>query len=334
CVRSCGRRWASTKACWPERRMSRVLVTGSTGFVGRELCSTLAAAGFTVRGVVRTEGRSPADCAETVVVKNIDGATQWSPALDGVESVVHLAAKAHVTRRSTPSAEYIALNANGTQALAAASAAAGVRRFVYLSSVKVNGSSTTDRPFRADDEAQPDGPYGHSKWLAEKYLAQVSMRSRMEPVIVRPPLVYGPGVKANFRSLLTWVERGWPLPFAAIQNRRSLVSIWNLADLIVTILRHRGSAEGTWMVSDGNDLSTPALIELIAAAMGRHPRLLPIPTNILRTVGLLGALGGAIERLCGSLAIDMSRTRSTFAWTPPVPVEEAISRTVSAYLRE
>jgi nucleoside-diphosphate-sugar epimerase len=312
--------------------MPRALVTGSTGFVGRQLCETLTAAGLTVRAAVRTEARAPVGCAETVVVKNIGGATQWSAALDGVDFVVHLAAKAHVRQRSARSAEYVEVNANGTLALAAASVTAGIRRFVYLSSVKVNGSSTTDRPFSADDAPNPDGPYGHSKWLGETHLAEVSAPSRMDSVIVRPPLIYGPAVKANFLALLRWVDKGWPLPLGAVQNRRSLVSIWNLTDLILTILQYRGPAQGTWMVSDGDDLSTPALVGLIAGAMRRRARLVRIPTGVLRTVGSLAGLGDPVEKLCGSLTIDISRTCNAFAWTPPVSVEEAVSRTVSAYL--
>lgn len=300
--------------------------------MGRELCGALAAAGLTVRGVVRAEGCAPAACAETVVVKNVDGATQWSDALEGVEFVVHLAAKAHVTQRSARGTEYMEVNANGTRALGVASAAAGIRRFVYLSSVKVNGSLTTDKPFSANDESHPDGPYGHSKWLGEKYLTEASARTGMDSVILRPPLIYGPGVRANFLSLLRWVDKGWPLPLGAVRNRRSLVSIWNLTDLVTTILRHSGSAAGTWMVSDGEDLSTPALIELIATAMRRRARLLPIPTGVLRALGSLAGFGGAMERLCGSLAVDMSGTCNAFGWSPPVSVEEGISRSVSAYL--
>lgn len=302
--------------------------------MGRQLCDALAAASFTVRGVVRAERCVPPPCAETVVVRNIDGSTQWSDALEGVEFVVHLAAKAHAMPQSSTRGEYIDVNADGTRALAAASAAANVRRFVYLSSVKVNGSSSTDRPFRADDEMHPDGLYGESKWLGEKYLSQASERSCMEPVILRSPLVYGPGVKANFFRLLRWVDRGLPLPFGAVRNRRSLVSIWNLTDLIVTILRHRGSAGGTWMISDGRDLSTPALIEFIAAAMRRPARLFRVPAGALRIVGSLAGFGRALDSLCGSLTVDMSETCTAFGWAPPIPLEDAISRTVSAYLQE
>jgi len=224
------------------------------------------------------------------------------------------------------------VNANATKALAYAATRLGVRRFVYLSTIKVNGSSTTNWPYRPDDEIRPDGVYGYSKWLGERYLIEASAGTGMEPVIVRPPLVYGPGVKANFLALLKWVDGGRPLPFGAVRNRRSLVSIWNLTDLVTTILRHPGAAAGTWMVSDGEDLSTPALIELIATAMRRRARLLPIPTGVLRALGSLAGFGGAVERLCGSLAVDMSGTCNAFGWSPPVSVEEGISRTVSAYL--
>lgn len=313
--------------------MPRVLVTGSTGFVGRELCRFLAAAGFIVRGVTRAGARAHPECAETVIVQDIDGRTSWSAALADVDFVVHLAAKAHDTRQNTGGAEYIRVNANGTKTLAAAAAAARVRRFIYLSTVKVNGASTRDEPFRADGEPHPVGPYGQSKWLGERYLLEASEHSRMEPVVLRPPLVYGPGVKANFLTLLKWVDRERPLPLGGVRNRRSLVSIWNLSDLILTILRHPESAGGTWMVSDGVDLSTPGLIELIAVAMKRRPRLLAIPTGVLRTLASVAGLGSTAERLCASLTVDISETRKAFAWNPPVSVEDGISRTVSTYLQ-
>jgi UDP-N-acetyl-alpha-D-quinovosamine dehydrogenase len=313
--------------------MVRVLVTGGSGFVGSELCRSLAEQGFRVRAVVRDGNRTPMGCDDVSVVEGIDSATQWSRPLDGIEAVVHLAAKAHVTRGDSQIAEYVEVNANATKCLAYAAVRAGVRRFVYLSSIKVNGLSTTDRPFRADDEVRPDGPYGYSKWLGERHLVEASAGTGMEAVIVRPPLVYGPGVKANFLALLRWVDRGWPLPLASVQNLRSLVSIWNLTDFIATLLRHSQSAAGTWLVSDGNDLSTPALIELIGSAMKRRVRLLAIPTSILRAVGAAMGVRSAVERLCGSLAVDMSATSGAFGWKPVISVEEGIDRTVSAYLR-
>jgi nucleoside-diphosphate-sugar epimerase len=313
--------------------MSRVLITGSSGFVGSALCRSLAASGLCVRAAVREQRRAPVGCSEITIIEKVDGATRWWRALEGVDLVVHLAAKAHVTRGALRTTEYLEVNSNGTRALAAASALAGVRRFIYLSSIKVNGSSTAGRPFRAEDEVRPDGVYGYSKWLGERYVTEASAGSRMEAVIVRPPLVYGPGVKANFLALLKWVDRGWPLPFGSVENARSLVSIWNLMDLIAVLLRCPRSAAGTWMVSDGNDLSTPELVELIGDAMKRPARLLRVPTGALRVIGSILRIGGGVERLCGSLAVDMSATKAAFNWNPPLTVQEAICRTVDAYMR-
>lgn len=313
--------------------MRRVLVTGSTGFVGRSLCPSLSEAGFLVRAVARNQSRAPEGCAEAIVVREIDSMTQWSSILEGVDAIVHLAARAHTTSGAARAAEYVELNSNATRALAAAAARMGVRKFIYLSTIKVNGSSTSGRPFRRDDEVQPDGVYGLSKWLGERYLVEASAGSLMEPVIVRPPLVYGPGVKANFLSLLKSIDKGWPLPIGAVHNARSLVSVWNLTHLIITLLQYPGSAAGTWLVSDGRDLSTPALIEMIAAAMGRRARLPELPIWALQAVGAVIRRGDAVERLCGSLAVDISATSNAFAWKPPVQVEEGVARTVAAYLR-
>jgi nucleoside-diphosphate-sugar epimerase len=312
--------------------MRRVLVTGSSGFVGNELCRTLAERGFSVRAVVRDQRRAPPTCDDVAVVEKMDGTTPWSRPLDGIDSVVHLAAKAHV-QRTTRLREYIEVNADATKCLAVAAAQAGVRRFVLLSSIKVNGFSTTKRPFQAGDEVRPDGPYGCSKWLAERHLAEASEVTRMEAVIVRPPLVYGPGVKANFLTLLRCIDRGWPLPFGSVENARSLVSIWNLSDFIVTLLRNSPSAKGTWLVSDGDDLSTPALIKLIGSAMKRRVRLLPVPVGILRALSAPLGLRSTIERLCGSLVLDMSASSEAFNWKPPLSVREGIDRTVYSYLR-
>lgn len=313
--------------------MSRVLVTGGTGFIGAQLCAALMASGFRVRAAVRPGRSAPAGCAETVTVGRVDGDTDWSRSLEAIDGVVHLAARAHVTGDSSSNAkEYFATNADGSRALAAQSARMGVRRFLYLSSIKVNGQSTSDRPFSVADEVHPDGVYGQSKWLGEQYVRDVAASSGMECAIIRAPLVYGPGVKANFLALMRWIDKGWPLPLGAIRNARSLVSSWNLIDLIITLLHLSRPADGTWMVSDGHDLSTPALIELIATAMGRRARLFGVPPSVLSSLGVLGSLGGSLERLCGSLTVDISETVRVLGWNPPVRVEDAIDRTVRAYL--
>lgn len=313
--------------------MVQVLVTGSSGFVGSALCRSLAERGFSVRAVTRDRSRTPTGCDDVVVVKEMDGGIRWSRSLEGVDSVVHLAAKAHVTTGVSRLGEYLEVNANATRCLAQAAARTGVRRFVYLSTIKVNGLATTERPFRADDDVRPDGPYGYSKWLGERYVVEASAGTGMEAVIVRPPLVYGPGVKANFLALLRWVDKGWALPLGSVRNLRSLVSMWNLNDFIATLLHHPRSAAGTWLISDGHDLSTPALIELIGDAMNRRVRLLRVPTSILRAVGGATGVRCTVERLCGSLTVDISATLGEFGWNPPVSVKDGIDRTVSAYLR-
>ncbi|MGH2442452.1 MAG: NAD-dependent epimerase/dehydratase family protein [Chloroflexota bacterium] len=313
-------------------RIPRVLVTGSTGFVGKGVCNALMQAGFRVRGVVRPGRQTPIGCDETIIVNSINEATDWEAALEDVDLVVHLAARAHTASSSAAEdREFTTVNAHGTRVLAAASARRGVSRFLYLSSVKVNGRTTTGKPFTGEDEARPDGPYGISKWLGEKYLNEIAIAAAMESVVIRSPLVYGPGVKANFFTLMKWVDRGLPLPFGRVKNVRSLVSIWSLVDLIVRFLRHPQSISGTWMVAD-TDLSTPALVEQLANAMGRPARLLDVPVSALRILGSVAGLSSAIERLCASLAVDMSATSRALSWKPPIRMEDAIGRTVAAYV--
>ncbi len=315
--------------------MVRVLVTGASGFVGQTLCGVLAQSGCVVRAALRSPRPMPPAVAESVVVGDHDGKTRWDEALDQVDYVIHTAARVHILRDSPRNAElYIDTNARGTECLAAASAAAGVRRLVLLSSVKVNGESTRVGAFRSGDRPGPEDAYAQSKWLAESGLKEVSSRTGMEAVIVRPPLVYGPGVRANFLRLIRWVEAGWPLPLGAVHNRRSLVSVWNLCDLLVRVLEHPGAAGETFMVSDGEDLSTPDLIRRIGAAMGKRVVLPPVPVSMLLMGGRLLGRGAEVERLCGSLAVDISSTRERLDWTPPVTVDEAIARTVRWYLAD
>ena len=312
--------------------MSRILVTGASGFVGRALCELLTRRGYLVRAALHSDG-SAFEVAERVTVGDIGWATDWSAALDNVDCVFHIAARAHILRDSDSNADlYIQTNAIGTRRFAEACVRAEVRRFVYLSSVKVNGEQTSGNAFTPFDEPQPRDPYAVSKWLGEQHLEEVARQSPMQTAIVRSPLVYGPGVRANFLQLLQWVDRGWPLPFGAIRNVRSLVSIWNLTDLLVHVLDHPGAAGRTWMVSDGMDLSTPDLIRGIGHAMGRPVRLLTIPARWLRIAGMLTGRTAEISRLLGSLVVDISSTRQLLAWAPPVTVQESLARTVSWYL--
>lgn len=313
----------------------RVLVTGATGFIGRIFCDTLFRSGYVVRAALRNDRAVPSYVSETVVIGDIGATTEWKAALSGVDSVVHLAARVHVLHDSHYSSSlYVETNARGTHRLANAAADAGVSRFVYLSSVKVNGEETADRAHASSDNPCPQDDYGASKLLAEKSLMEVVARTGMQVAIVRPPIVYGAGVRANFLRLMQWVDRQWPIPLGAVQNRRSLVSVWNLCDLLVNLLQNPVAPGRIWMVSDGEDLSTSDLVRRIGHAMGRRVRLLPVPISILRLCGGLIGRKREIARLCDSLRVDMAPTRLELRWSPPMTVDEALIRTVAWYVTE
>jgi len=312
--------------------MPRVLVTGASGFVGSILCPMLAERGFTVRAALRRGKPTPAGAAESVTVGDIDGGTEWTEVLRDVELVVHLAARAHVLHDAAEAALlYEETNANGTQRLAAESARHGVRRFILLSTVKVNGEESADRPFTAIDLPHPQDAYGGSKWRAEQHLWETVASAPMQGAVVRAPLVYGSGVRANFFRLLHWVDRERPLPLGAVHNRRSLVSVWTLSDLLIRLLDHPVAANRTWMVSDGEDVSTPELVRRIARAMHRQVRLLRVPVTMLRLVGSLMGKEAEMRRLCGSLTLDITPTRQLLGWAPLMSMDEALGRTVSWY---
>jgi UDP-4-keto-D-QuiNAc 4-reductase len=313
--------------------LPRVLITGANGFVGRTLGETLAQSGYLVRAAYRNEQRAPVGNLESVLVGDITGSTDWTAALDGVDAVIHCAARAHVLSDDPRNSElYMETNARGTRQLAQAAVRASVRRFIYLSSVKVNGEETIGRAYTAEDVPQPRDPYGTSKWLGEKYLAEVAADTSMETAIVRSPLVYGPGVRANFLRLMRWVDKGVLLPLGTINNRRSLVSVWNLCDLLILLLKNTSTPGRTWMVSDCDDVSTATLVQRIGKAMNRPVRLLSVPPGLLRALGALTGKGAEVRRLCGSLVLDTARTRSELGWTPPLTMEQALERTVSWYL--
>lgn len=311
-----------------------VLVTGATGFVGSTLCGQLAASGFSVRAALRTNGPTPAGVTDTVVIGDINSRSEWHDALNGVDRVLHVAARAHVLGDSPANADkYMECNARGTIRLAEEAAAAGVSRFVFLSSVKVNGEDSGDRLYRSDDTPAPLDIYGRSKAMAEEGLHAVAARTGIQVACVRSPLVYGPGVRANFRRLMQWVDAQRPLPLGRVENRRSLVSVWNLCSLLTHVLEHP-AASGTWMVCDGEDLSTPELVRRLGTVMQRRVRLLPVPVSLLYLAGSLLGKKAEIKRLCGSLAVDMTATRERLGWAPPVSVNEALARTVRWYLAE
>lgn len=315
--------------------MMRVLVTGGTGFVGSALCDVLAQRGYLVRVATRKDVQSRTSVAEEVVVGDIAATTEWRMALSDVDTVIHAAARVHVLHDSPANADaYMETNARGTERLAAACARAGVRRFVYLSSIKVNGEATTDRPFTAFDPPAPVDNYGISKLSAEQALLGIAATSDMEVVIIRPPLVYGPGVRANFLRLMSWVHGGMPLPLGAVNNLRSMVSVWNLCDLIRHSIEVSAMTSGVFMVSDGMDLSTPELIRGLARAMKIRARLISVPLPMLRIGGSLVGKRGEISRLLGSLQVDISATCNILNWTPPLSVDAGLARTTRWYLDE
>ena len=316
----------------------KALVTGGNGFVGREVWRRLnATSGVQAVGSVRSAGgvtdRWAADNLCTVVpVGDLSASTYWSEALLGVDAVVHAAARVHVMHEtgSDPLTAFRAVNVEGTLNLARQGAAAGVKRFVFISSVKVNGDSTpSGRAFTEADAPNPQDAYGQSKHEAEQGLRQLSADTGMEVVIIRPPLVYGPGVRANFAALMRAVQRGWPLPLGAVHNQRSLVALSNLVDFIVTCITHPQAANQTFLVSDGQDLSTAGLVRGMAQAAGVPARSLPVPVWALQAGASLLGKGDAVQRLCGNLQVDMSKVRSLLGWVPPVSVEEGLRRAMA-----
>ena len=306
----------------------RALVTGATGFVGRVLCARLAEDGITVRAALREPWRTgnPACPEETVLVGEIDDRTQWDRALDGVDVVFHLAAVAHITSPTQDTFDAMRrINAGGTANLARA--ARSVPRFVYVSTAKVAGESSGARPFRESDPANPEDPYAKSKWEGEEAVRAESNAF----TIVRPPLVYGPDVRANFLSLLRLVDRGLPLPLGAIDNRRSLVYTRNLADALVHVARSEAARNQTFYVSDGEDVSTAELVRRIARAMGKRPRLVPVPAPLLRLGATLARRKGAFDKVAGNLQVDSSKVRETTGWKAPFSFDEGLKATAEWY---
>jgi UDP-glucose 4-epimerase len=265
----------------------------------------------------------------SVAVGPVHESTDWRAALVNCGAVVHLAARVHVMQDQAADslAEFRRVNVQGTVRLAHLAAAAGVKRFVFVSSIKVNGEATRLLfPFRADDDPVPTDAYGISKMEAEQGLSEIGAKTGMEVVIIRSPLVYGPGVKANFGSMMRWLKRGIPLPLGAIRNQRSLVSLGNLIDLIMTCLTHPAAANQIFMVSDGEDVTTTELLRRMGIAMGHPARLVPIPENLLKVMASLVGKNNVAQRLCGSLQVDISKTRELLGWTPPLTLDEGLSQ--------
>jgi nucleoside-diphosphate-sugar epimerase len=313
----------------------KILVTGANGFVGSQLSETLAKSGHEVRNTARSLASNSSTTRELITcdlesVDNLDHLTT------GCDAIVHLAGRAHVMSDNPATSEslYVSANVDVTRKLAQSAARTGVKRMILMSSVKVNGESTTiNTPFTAQDIPNPQDPYGRSKTQAEQALWEITSTSDLEGVVIRPPLVYGPGVRANFASLIGIVGRGLPLPLGSIQNKRSFVSLDNLVDLISTTVQSPNAAGNTFLVSDGHDLSTPELVRSIASALDQSPKLFPFPSALLKLAATATGKRSAYDRLCGSLTVDIALTKQKLSWSPPCTVQDSMQRTVDAFIQ-
>ncbi len=315
----------------------QILLTGANGFVGRRLHDALRDANFEVRWVVRSRyGQCIAASSSQFLVDNIDSRTCWDSAFNDVGYVVHLAARVHIMREDGREALSLfrEVNVKGTACMARNAAAAGVRRFIFLSTVKVNGEKTCDETsFSEVDTPDPKGAYAISKYEAEQVLFEISRETGMEVVIIRSPLVYGPGVKANFLRLMKWAYSGFPLPLGAVHNRRSLIALDNLVDVIICCLKHPAAANQVFLVSDGEDISTTELLERLGKALGRPARLLPVPHAMLEACLKFMGQDSLATRLCGSLRVDARKVRDVLGWIPRVSVSEGLQMAADWFLQ-
>lgn len=304
-----------------------ILLTGATGFLGSQLANCLAATEMKVTAAVRHNTKLLA--ANVVVIDGLHGTTDWSAAVAAQQVVIHCAARAHIMKDEVtdPLAEYRKVNVEGTLNLARQAAAAGVKRFVFISSIKVNGEQTPlGKPFVANNAGAPEDAYGISKWEAEQSLQQLAAETGMEVVIIRPPLVYGPSVKGNFANMIKLVEKGLPLPLGAIHNQRSLVALDNLVDLIIICIDHPAAANQVFLAGDGEDVSTTELLRGVAKAMGKPSRLIPVPAGLLQLGATMLGKKAVAQRLLGSLQVDITKAQQLLGWTPPLTVEQGLQR--------
>lgn len=307
----------------------KILVTGASGFVGQMLCKALHRQAYQVIAADRTM-QPLAEDIERILVGSIDNHTDWSAALQGVDVVIHLAARVHVMKETIadPLTAFRKTNVDGTLHLASEAARAGVKRFIFMSSAKVNGESTEiGKPFVEGRPANPQDAYGLSKFEAEQGLFKIAQETEMEVVVIRPPLVYGAGVKANFASLMRAVKCGLPLPLGAIHNKRSFVYVGNLVSLILRCVDHPAAANQVFLVSDDYDLSTTELLQACAAALGVKPRLISVPQRLIEISARLMGKRSVAERLCGNLQVECSKAHRLLDWTPPVSVRDGLKAT-------
>ena len=309
----------------------KIMITGASGFVGTSLCNKLSSLGIQFSEVVRKKVTQA-----QFEIDELSGQTDWSKALTDCDVIIHLAARVHVMKDKSddPLAAFRAVNVDATLNLAKQALRCGVKRFIYVSSVKVNGEETTSKSFTAFDASVPIDPYGQSKLEAEIGLKVLLYQSGLELVIIRPPLVYGPGVRANFLKLMQLVKMGVPLPLGLIHNKRSMVALDNLIDLLVTCVHHPAAAGQIFMVSDDHDVSISELLHLLASAMNKRSRLLPVPAWMIAGAATLMGKSASANRLLGSLQVDISHTKSTLGWQPVVSMPDALRKTVEHFLAQ
>lgn len=314
---------------------NRVLVTGANGFVGGHLCREMLGRGWRIRAAARSFTQLP-DGVEAVVINDIDGDTDWTSALRGIDVVIHLAARVHVMKdpAADPLASFLKVNLHGTENLARQAVRAGAKRFVYVSSIKVNGEETRDlHSYTEQDIPAPQSPYGISKWQAEQVLGRIAKESGLQVVTIRPPLVYGPGVKGNFNSLLAALEKRVPLPLAGARNIRSLVYVGNLVSVLIACTTHPVAVGQTYLVCDGENVSTASLVKMLSAALGRNNRSFYFPAALLRIAAATVGRADQIDKLFGALRVSDAKLRNELGWVPPYTLEQGLCATAAWYLQ-
>jgi len=312
-----------------------ILVTGGTGFVGKSLINSLLLGGYNIISAIRSDpGLLEANVKE-VNIDSISDATDWGKVLNRIDIVVHCAARAHIMNDTIadPLAEFRRVNTAGTLNLARQAANAGVKRFIFISSIKVNGEFTEDVPFSPQDDFIPTDPYGLSKYEAEVGLLALAKETGMEVVIIRPVLVYAFGVKGNFSNLLNWMKKGIPLPFGSIHNQRSFVALDNLVNFIIHCIHHPKAANEVFLISDNEDVSTSELLRKVAKAFGKKSRLISVPVWLMAFAAKLIGKGDVANRLFGSLQVDSSKARDLLGWKPVITMDEQLKKTVQVYLK-